>query len=173
MFTFFSTKTLKTQYVSKVNIFIVWVGFFLLFITICLLFFTLFQILAPKIWQHCDFAAIFQICMSENEMLTAKPKTFLVFLPCLPMFAVHIFIFTSSRPNLIGHPSYITSYSCLQYNVKGVSDLEMCMNYFSLTGGSYWLSVLMAILLPKLFWPTVRKNCSSEGQSNFWKRMLF
>ena len=62
--------------------------------------------------------------------------------------------------------------------------------------------MVFSILLPKLFWPTVRKNCSSDwekllkfeaegpefakkfrslkqfiqavkGQNNFWNRMLF
>ena len=29
---------------------------------------------------------------------------------------------------------------------------------------SFWLEVNIGILLPKLFWPTVRKNCSSDRE---------
>ena len=34
-----------------------------------------------------------------------------------------------------------------------------------------WKKVINGILLPKLFWPTVRKNCSCD-QENFWNSRL-
>ena len=60
--------------------------------------------------------------------------------------------------NFILHPSFLWHF-CLNWHRW----IWQRSAWFS-TEQKHWIIVIIGILLPKLFWPTVRKNCSSDRE---------
>ena len=56
-------------------------------------------------------------------------------------------------------------------NVQASIEQDVSKTHFQRTICSFFAYFLNGILLPKLFWPTVRKYCSSD-RKNFWNSRL-
>ena len=63
--------------------------------------------------------------------------------------------------NFILHPSFLWHF-CLNWHRW----IWQRSAWFS-TEQKHWIIVIIGILLPKLFWPTVKKKCSSDWEKTF------